>query len=78
MKRGPGLEEKWSPSSSAVYGCLIGVAVAAYHQVHHAISDDIPDNVYTHMFGELIAAGSGGAILFASVTALRNWLCRTR
>jgi hypothetical protein len=72
--RGYEPKPKWSIRSSAANGSLAGVAVAAFHQVHHAIFNNIPEDIYAHAIVEMVAGGVGGAILFAGVAALRNWL----
>jgi hypothetical protein len=56
----------------AIDGSLAGFAVAILHQVHHAILNNIPDNVIMHLLGELLVAAVGGALLFVGIAALRN------
>jgi hypothetical protein len=65
---------KWAIESSAVNGSLVGIATATLHQVHHAISNNIPNDIITHVIGEMFAGALGGALLFAGVACLRNWL----
>ncbi|QRM32970.1 hypothetical protein [Microvirga sp. VF16] len=74
MKRSVEPTPKWSLRSSAIYGGLAGLAVAAFHQVHHVVFNNIPDDIYTHVIGEMVASVVGGAILFTGVAAFRNWL----
>ncbi|WP_201840354.1 hypothetical protein [Microvirga zambiensis] len=64
MIRGFEPKPKWSLRSSAVNGSLAGLVIAVVHQVHHVISNTIPDNISTHVLGEIIAATARGAILF--------------
>jgi hypothetical protein len=78
MNRGLGREKEWSLTSSAVYGCLTGIAVTSFHHVHQAISNDIPDNIYAHVLGGMIAGSLGSAILFVLIAAIRNRLRRRR
>jgi hypothetical protein len=72
MNRGLGREKEWSLTSSAVYGCLTGIAVIALHHVHQAISNDIPDNIYAHVLGEMFVGSFGGGVLFTVIAAIRN------
>ncbi len=74
MKRSFEPERKWSLRSSAVFGGLAGLALAAIHHVHHVIFNHIPKDVYTHVIGETVAGAVGSTILFAGVAALRDWL----
>lgn len=67
----------WSLRSSAIDGSLVGLAVTSLHHVHHAITNNIPDNIYTHVIGEAAAGLIGGAILFVGVAAVRNWIVDT-
>jgi hypothetical protein len=68
---------RWDVSSSAVNGCLTGVAVGAVHQVYRAVTNDIPENIYAQVTGEVIAGALIGALLFAGVAVVRN-LIRAR
>ncbi|WP_404295238.1 hypothetical protein ACD578_27710 (plasmid) [Microvirga sp. RSM25] len=69
-------EQMWSIAASTVYGGLTGFAVGVVHQIHSALSTEIPDNVYMHVVGALLVEAIGGAILFAAAAWLRNWLKR--
>ena len=62
----------WSISSSAVYGWLTGIAAGGLHQVHFALSHDIPDNGFLRVVTVLIAGGCAGSIVFAGIAALQN------
>lgn len=72
MTREAGPNEDESLSTIALYGGLIGIAAAALHQIHHAITNDIPANPLLHVISEVIAGAVGGAILFAAVPFLRS------
>ncbi len=54
-------------------GGLIGMAVATLHIVHHALTNQIPENIELHAFSEMVAGTLGGAALFAAGSALCNW-----
>jgi hypothetical protein len=69
-------ELMWSRSTSAVYGWLVGIAVSAVRQVHFVVSNDVPNDAYMRVVGELAAGAFGGAILFAMIASLRNHLRR--
>jgi hypothetical protein len=69
-------KQMWSITVSAVYGGLTGFAVGIVHQIHSALSKEIPDNVYMHVVGALLVEAIGGAILFAAAASLRNRLKR--
>jgi hypothetical protein len=69
-------EPMWSRSTSAVYGWLSGIAVSAVHQVHFVVSNDVPNDAYMLVVGELAAGAFSGAILFVVVASLRNHLRR--
>jgi hypothetical protein len=64
--------DAWSTSFSAVCGWNTGIAAGGLHQVHFALSLDIPDSGFLHVVSVLMAAGCAGAILFAGLAALRN------
>ena len=64
----------WSRSTSAVYGWLSGIAVGALRQIHFVVSNDVPNDVYMRVVGELIIGACSGAILFAVLASLRNHL----
>ena len=66
----------WSLSTSAVYGWLSGIAVSALRQIHFVVSNDVPNDAYMRVVGELIVGACGGAILFAVIASLRNHLRR--
>ncbi len=59
-------------------GVLVGLVVSTLHQVYHALTHQIPENIHAHVFGELAASTLGGAALFAAVSATCNRLARTR
>ncbi|QRM32420.1 hypothetical protein [Microvirga sp. VF16] len=63
-------------ASIALFGCLIGIAAVALHQIHHAVTNTIPEDVYTHVFTEVTAGAFGGALLFATTSFLRRWFKR--
>jgi hypothetical protein len=65
---------KWSVSGSLLNGSLIGIAAGALHHVYHAVTNDIPENIYSHVIGELVAAALLCAGLFVGIATLRNWL----
>jgi hypothetical protein len=65
---------RWSRRSSAIYGGLAGIAIAALHHIYHAISSNIPDNIYAHVIGEIAAGAAGGALLFTAISIIRNHL----
>jgi hypothetical protein len=66
--------QTWSISASASYGGLTGFAVSVIHQIYSSFSKQVPDNVYTQIVGASLIGSVSGAILFAIVASLRNWL----
>ena len=40
------------------------------HHIHQAIPNDIPQNTYAHVVGEMIAGSLGSAMLFALIAAI--------
>jgi len=76
MKSPIELEPMWSRSTSAVYGWLTGIAVSAVRQVHFVVSNDVPNDAYMRVVGELAAGAFSGAILFVVIASLRNHLRR--
>ena len=74
MKRGSKPEPGWSLWSSAINGALVGIVLAALHQVYHALSSNIPDDIYAHVIGEFVAGAVGGAILFMVISVTKNRL----
>ena len=59
---------------SAQTGGLIGIAFVAIHVVYHAMINHVPEAVYSHVLGEMVAGALGGAALFAGGSALCNWI----
>ena len=55
---------------SAHYGGFVGAGVASLHHVQHALTSQIPENLPVHVFGELAAAASCGAILTLVTSAI--------
>jgi hypothetical protein len=78
LKRSFEPNPRWSRRSSAINGGLAGIAIAALHQVYHAISNNTPDIIYAYVIGEMVAGVAGGALLFTAISALRNRLKRRR
>ena len=74
MKQPIELEYMWSVSTGAVYGWLIGIAVSALRQIHFVVSQEVPNDAYMRVVGELIVGACGGAILFVVIASLRNHL----
>jgi hypothetical protein len=74
MKQPIESEPMWSRSTSAVYGWLSGIAISALRQIHFVVSEDVPNDVYLLVVGELIVGAGGGATLFAGIASLRNHL----
>ena len=68
----------WDYAESTWNGTLFGIAAAALHQFHHAITDQIPDNIPVHVLGECAAFALGGAVLFAAASAICNFLTRAK
>jgi hypothetical protein len=67
MNRGSEPEQRWSPSSSTVYGGLKGMIAKAVHHIQHVLSNGIPEDVYAHVLGEMMVGAFGGAILLPSL-----------
>ena len=72
------LGPEWGLRSSALYGCLTGIALTSLHHVHQAISNNIPDDIYTHVISEMIVGALGGGALFVIIATIRNRLTRWR
>ena len=49
---------------------MSGIAVSAVRQVHFVVSNDVPNDAYMRVVGELAAGAFGGAILFAAIASL--------
>jgi hypothetical protein len=63
---------------SARNGVLFGMAVAPLHQVHHALTQQIPKNILAHVLGEWAAFAIGGAALFTAASAICNLFSRSK
>ncbi len=73
MKKRDSQQEPWRIPDGAYYGSLLSLAVVAFHQIHHAVSGDIPEDPFLHVIGEVIAGSLGGALLFTAISAVRIW-----
>ena len=67
----------WDTAGNARLGALVGIAVAALNMIYHALSDQIPENLYAHVIGEYVTGALAGAAVFAAVSAIYNWRKRT-
>lgn len=63
-------------AGNALYGGLLGMAVASLHHVQHALTNQIPENIPAHILGEFAVAACGGAIAFVVVSLICNRLRR--
>jgi hypothetical protein len=67
----------WNTSGLAHLGAFLGIALATAHHIHHVnIGDLSENNAVVHIFGELFAATSAGALLLGIVSEMRNRLVR--
>lgn len=65
--------EKWPTLRFAMYGALAGVAYSAYSAWGYWL---IPEWWTTSGFGEVLGSATGGALLAAAVSGLRNLFVR--
>jgi hypothetical protein len=49
------------------------LVVTSLHHVHHTLTNRVPDDLYSHVLGELSAFALGGAALFAAASAACNY-----
>jgi hypothetical protein len=74
VKRGPEPHPPWCIGSSAAAGSLAGFAIAALYQIQQVIFSSLSDSPYINVIGYVCVGAAGGALLFASGAAMRNWL----
>lgn len=53
-------------------GCVAGVTMVVVHHLHHAVTGDIPDNIFSHALVELVAGAVGGIVAGFAIVALRK------
>jgi hypothetical protein len=63
---------------SARTGALFAMAIVPMHQIHHAITQRIPDDILLHVISEWVAFAIGGAALFAAASAICNLFSQTK
>jgi hypothetical protein len=73
MKKGCSSAQCCDNAYSARSGALLGTAIGSLHIVYHALTNQVPEDIYQHVLGELIAGALGGSALFAAVSAACNW-----
>jgi hypothetical protein len=67
--------EVWRTKDNAVVGALAGMGITSPRHVHHAISNQVPDNVVMHVFSEnaigIVAGGTFTTVVSAHVNRSR-------
>jgi hypothetical protein len=58
--------------ASREMGALAGMGVTSLHHVHHAVSNQIPDNIVAHVLSESAMGAAAGGTFPAAVTVLVN------
>jgi hypothetical protein len=67
----------WNTPGLAYLGAFLGIALATAHHIHHVSVGDLSENnAVVHIFGELFAATSAGALLLGIISEIRNRLVR--
>ena len=57
----------------AFYGAVLGIVLVAAHEVFDVLSDDFTaSEPFGHIMNEFLAAGLGGALVFAAVSSILN------
>jgi hypothetical protein len=71
--------ELWSIRASAFYGAGLGVITGIAHSYVHAFWSPSPsDGPTAHLIAQFALFVGVGAVGFAAVSAIRNWLVRGR
>jgi hypothetical protein len=71
----PDLNRRWDPVSLAYVGASIGAILVIGHGVYVTYLHRFPDtDLLLHIANEVMEAGILGALLFAAVARVRNWL----
>lgn len=70
MTRRPASREMGNTKGNAVMGALAGMDVTSLHHVHHAVSNQIPDNIVAHVLGKSAMGSAAGGIFTAAVTLI--------
>jgi hypothetical protein len=63
---------------NAQNGALFGMAIVPLHQVYHALTQQIPENILAHVLSEWAAFAIGGAALFAAASAVCNLFSQSK
>jgi hypothetical protein len=77
----PKAKSRWDAGLLAVYGALLGMLLAMIEQFCHAFCPAswhyTPEgDLLAHVANEVVAFAAAGAVLLASIAAIRNWLKR--
>ena len=62
---------------NAQTGALFGTALGSLHMVHHALTNHVPEDIYTHVLRDLAVGALGSAVLFAAVSVICTWFSQT-
>jgi hypothetical protein len=71
----PDMAKRWDPVGLAFVGAGVGLMLVVVHEAFVIFSGNF-DNVdpFTHIILEMIIFAVGGALVFAAVAEIRNWL----
>jgi hypothetical protein len=70
MTKRPSASSLGSTKDNAVMGALAGMGITSLHHVHHAVSNQVPDNILTHVLSESAMGTLAGETLTAAASAL--------
>jgi hypothetical protein len=72
MTKRPSASSLGSTKDNAVMGALAGMGITSLHHVHHAVSNQVPDSILTHVLSESAMGTLAGGTLTAAASALVN------
>ena len=84
MKKGREPRKRWDTGHLALYGALLGMALAMLEQFCHAFCPSSwshtpgpqGDDLLAHVLIEVVIGAAAGAALFAAISSIRNRLMR--
>jgi hypothetical protein len=70
---------EWTMAGAAFCGAVLGAVAVLTHELYVVLFGDYPIvDPFLHVMTEMAVLVPGGAVLFAGVAVIRNWLSQIR